>query len=163
MEHLISKGVIPNVCKQDVLQAIACKKSYFTRSFYHLMELKANIEGGLRDEDAGVVYDVLYTRTKLRIVEVECAMISKTFEYCFSQVPGCKQLRALNSDGPEMELRQISTILANVMELSKRDKMSGRKDLEKSVPASGKGKVNLMEDCPNLDQGALSVAKLFEV
>jgi hypothetical protein len=163
MEHLISKGVIPNVCKQDVLKTIASNKTYFTECYYRLMELKANIEGGLGDEDAGVVYDVLYTRTKLRIADVECAMICKTFQFCFSQVPGCKQLKALNSEGPDMELRQISTILAKVMELSKRDKMSGRKDLEMSIPATGRGRVNLKEDCPNLDQGALSVAKLFEV
>jgi len=67
LEPLISKGVITNVSNQDLLKGIEFHYLHFIQCYYLLMELKANIDGGLRDEDAGVLYDVLYMRNKYKI------------------------------------------------------------------------------------------------
>jgi len=131
------------------------------------MELNANIDGGLRDEDAGVLYDVLYMRTKYRIADVQCAMLNKLANFCFSKGVNCNvQLNAINSEGPTMSLRQISETIDQTMEEMKtrKKKINCWKDLKKRVPVSCKGKVDTKEECPSLmKDGAQQVAEQFEV
>ena len=166
LEPLIAQGVITNVSNLDLVNGIEFFKSYFTSCYYRLMELNAIIDGGLRDADAGVIYDVLYTRTKYKIFDVQCAMLTKLTYFCYDKVNRNVQLNAMNADGPELSLSQISEIIdetVNGME-SKKKKINCWKDLKRRVPEICEGKVEINEECPSLTKdGAQQVAEKFEV
>lgn len=161
---MISQGAITNVSNEDLLKGIEFSQTYFLHCYYRLMELKAIIDGGLRDEDAGVLYDVLYTRTKYRIADVQCAMLQKLAHFCYANVTPTVKLNALNAQGPEMSLSHISKMIQEATERKKIKKTSCWKELKKRVPLYSRSKVKLYEECPNLAvEGALKVADKFEV
>jgi hypothetical protein len=165
LEPLISKGVITNVSNQDLLKGIEFHYLHFIQCYYLLMELKANFDGGLRDEDAGVVYDVLYMRTKYKILDVQCAMLTKLAFFCYQHITCDVQLNALNAEGPNMSMPQISEFIDETTDkLQKIKKLSCWKYLKNKVPASCRGKVDTKEECPSLaKEGAQKVAEKFEV
>lgn len=166
VEHLLYNGVISNVGKNDVLKMINFCKTYFTQCYYRLMELKANVEGGLRDADAGVIYDVLCLKTKYRIADVECAMLSKFVSICCEKRSTFKVcLNAVNAEGPKMSLNQIIQIIdENGEQCSKNKKFSCWKILKRRLPLGCRGKIDPEMECPNLEEdGVDKVAKIFEV
>lgn len=164
---MVTKGIITGVSKQDLLRAIKFCKDYFTQCFYRLMELKAFLDGGgLRDEDAGVLYDVLYTRAKFRFADVQCAMFDRLAWICHSKIMNKDvKLHAVSVEGPEMSLSQIKEILnTTAEEMNKTKTLSCWKNLKKKVPSSCRAKVNRQEECPSLaEEGAVRVAQKFEV
>jgi hypothetical protein len=167
LEPLIAQGIITNVSNLDLVYGIEFFKSYFTHCYYRLMDLNAVIDGGLRDADAGVIYDVFYTRTKYKIFDVQCAMLTKLTYFCYDKVNRNVQLNAINADGPDLSLSQIGEIIDETvygME-TKKKKINCWRDLKGRLPGvSCKGKVNTNEECPSLTKdGAQQVAEKFEV
>jgi hypothetical protein len=155
---MISKGIITKFREQDLWKCIELFKTYFTHCYYRLMELTF-LDGGLRDEDAGVLYDILYLRTRYKIADVQCAMLTKFASYCTDV-----QLNAVNAEGPEMSMRQIIKIIEETSARQEKNKLSCWKDFINKVPGSCRGKVNPKEECPSLaEEGAEKVAKIFEV
>jgi hypothetical protein len=164
-EPMISKGMITNFSQQNLWKCIEFYKTYFTHCYYNLRELTAVIEGGLRDEDAGVLYDILYLRTKYKIADVQCAMLTKFAFFCCGKL-GCidVQLNAVNAEGPEMSMRQIIKIIDETSVRLEKTKLSCWKDFTNRVPGSCRGKVGTKEECPSLaKEGAEKVAEIFEV
>jgi len=162
---MISEGVITNVSNQDLLKGIEFHYLHFLQCYYLLMELNANIDGGLRDEDAGVLYDVLYMRNKYKIADVQCAMLTKLAFFCYQHIKCDVQLNALNAEGPNMSMSQISEFIDDTMDrLQKIKKLSCWKYLKNKVPANCRGKVDTKEECPSLaKEGAKKIAEKFEV